>query len=452
MSQPSSRFTRRTFLKTSATGVVAASFFVCLSGRCTAAEVSPNDKINTAHIGVGGMGGADLRSISAHPQVNVFALCDVDSTRLGEAGEKHPNASRFTDFRQMLEKLGDKIDAVIVSTPDHTHAPAAMTALQLGKPVYCQKPLTHEVYEARRLREVATEKGLVTQMGIQVHASNQYRTATDIIQAGAIGPVSEVHAWSNKNWGYDGGPFTETDPVPETLNWNAWLGTAAERPFKAKVYHPGQWRKLIDFGTGTLGDMGVHIFDTPYRALELTAPNWSRTTCRPPTGLGHPEQNMVEYEFPGTKHTARTLRWVWYDGMLAPPKELQTGLPADFQLPGQGALFVGEKGTCLLPHVGMPQLFPEKDFADYKFPELPPLNHYAQFVDACLGKTKTSAHFGYAGQLTEALLLGVVGNRFPGETLKWDAAGMRVINLPEANKLLRRDYRHGFEVEGLSDT
>ncbi|MBL8830063.1 MAG: Gfo/Idh/MocA family oxidoreductase [Planctomycetaceae bacterium] len=408
-----------------------------------------NGKLRTAHIGVGGMGGGDLTSIASHAKVEVAALCDVDQTRLDAAAAKHAQAVTFRDYREMIAKLGDKIDAVVVSTPDHTHAPAAMLAMLAGKPVYCQKPLTHEVFEARQLRQVAEQKGLVTQMGIQVHSSVTYRRAVAMIQGGVIGKVSQVHAWSNKNWGYDGGAFQPTPQIPATLDWNLWLGTAAERPFTQGVYHPGNWRKLIDFGTGTLGDMGVHIFDTPYAALELTFPRWAKTTCRSPSGIGHPEKNIVEYEFPGTKYTTNSLSWKWYDGSFAPPASEALQLPADLKLPGQGSLFVGEGGTMLLPHVAEPVLFPTEKFKDYKRPELENQNHYHQWVDACLGQGKTSASFAYAGPLTEALLLGVVANRFPDTKLMWDAAALQVTNLPAANQLLKREYRADFKVAGL---
>lgn len=412
--------------------------------------IPPNEKLRTAHVGVGGMGGADLDSIASHPSVEVAALCDVDRGNLERAQAKHPSAAIFRDYREMIHSLANQIDAVIVSTPDHTHAPAAMTALVHNKPVYCQKPLTHEVFEARQLQRVAADKGLVTQMGTQVHASIEYRSATHLIQSGVIGKVRQVHAWSSKNWGFDGAAPTMTQAPPTDLDWNLWLGTAAERPYVANIYHPANWRKLIDFGTGTLGDMGVHIFDTPYRALELTAPTWVETTCRQPTGFGHPEKNVVTYEFPGTHYTTPTMKWVWYDGAFAPPQPETLQLPAGYAVPDQGSLFVGEMGVMLLPHVGMPILLPEEKFQPIRWPELEPLDHYHQFVDACLGKTKTSAHFGYAGPLTEALLLGVVANRFPGQRLEWDAASMKVPNLPDADRLLRSTYRAGFGVEHLS--
>ena len=437
------QFQRRDFIK----AALAASAINMLPASVRA--VSANGMLRTAHIGVGGMGASDLGSISSHAKVEVAALCDVDLNTLNRTKEKHPNAKIFRDYREMLATMGDTIDAIVVSTPDHTHAPAAMTALNHNKPVYCQKPLTHEIYEARQLRLIAEKKGLPTQMGIQIHSSGVYRRAVQMIQMGVIGKVSHVYAWSNKNWGFDGTELKSEQPPPKELDWNLWLGTASERAYVPGVYHPGNWRKMVDFGTGTLGDMGVHIFDTPYAALELTFPNWVKTTCRPPTGLGHPSQNIVEYEFPGTAHTTKTLSWIWYDGAFAPPKNADLKLPADIKLPGQASLFVGEQGTMLLPHIGEAVLYPEAKFREWKRPEVQEANHYHQWVNACLGEGKTSADFSYGGKLTEALLLGVVANRFPGTQLLWNAAEMQVTNLPEANKLLKRTYREGFQVEGL---
>ncbi|HND53429.1 MAG TPA: Gfo/Idh/MocA family oxidoreductase, partial [Pirellulaceae bacterium] len=440
MSRVNQSVSRRHFLQTSAALAAAAA----LPSSVRAA--SPNGKLRTAHVGVGGMGGADLGSIASHAKVEVFALCDVDENTLKGAAARHPNAKLFRDYREMIDKLGDTVDAVVVSTPDHTHAPAAMTALNAGKPVYCQKPLTHEVFEARQLREVAAKKKLVTQMGIQVHSSAVYRRAVRMIQDGVIGKVSRVYAWSNKNWGYDGAAFSANQAPPANLDWNLWIGTASERPFTPGVYHPGNWRKLVDFGTGTLGDMGVHIFDTPYAALKLTAPKWAKTTCRAPTGVGHPEKNVVEYEFPATPYTTESLIWTWYDGSFAPPKSADLKLPADINLPGQGSLFVGEGGYMLLPHVGEAVLFPQEKFKDYKRPQVDDQNHYHQWVDACLGNGQTSADFGYAGPLTEALLLGVVANRYPDTKLMWNAEKLEVTNIAEANKLIKREYRGSFKV------
>ena len=273
-----------------------------------------NKKIKTAHVGVGGMGKADLNDIASHKKVEVYALCDVDNKALVEAGKLFPNAKLFKDYRKMLENIHEDIDAVIVSTPDHTHAPASIMAMEYNKHVYCQKPLTHHVSEARKMKKLAEEKNIITQMGIQVHSFYDYKLATLLIKSGIIGKVSEVRAWCPKNWGYDGPEPTGSDKIPDYLDWNLWLGTAKERPFKEKIYHPGMWRKLVDFGCGTLGDMGVHIFDTPYNSLDLDVPMKIKNKCRKPNNFGFPEKNYVEYVFPGTEYTTETLKWIWEDG------------------------------------------------------------------------------------------------------------------------------------------
>ena len=302
------------------------------------------------------MGSHDLKSIASHPQVEVLALCDVDTNSLAKAQALHPKAQGFSDYRKLLDQLGDQIDAVVVSTPDHTHAPASLRAMEMGKAVYCQKPLTHHVSEARAVRKLAEDKGLVTQMGIQIHSFQEYRSAVQLIQSGIIGKVHTVRAWSPKNWGYDGQAPKGMDVVPTSLDWNLWLGTAPERPYVEEYYHPGNWRKLLDYGCGTLGDMGVHIFDTPYTALALDVPMTITTKCRKPTGFGHPEKNIVTYEFPGTEFTTDSLKWVWYDGKKAPKKHKELKLPNGDKLPNQGSMFIGEKGRLLLPHYDFPKL------------------------------------------------------------------------------------------------
>ncbi len=400
----------------------------------------------------------DLSAVSSHGSVIVTSLCDVDSTALAAAKKLHPNAKVYSDYRKMLKEMGNAIDAVIVSTPDHTHAPASMMAMEMGKAVYCQKPLTHHVSEARALARLAREKDLVTQMGIQVHSFYDYKLATLLIQSGIIGKVSTVRAWSPKNWGYDGPAPEGSDPVPETLDWNLWLGTSAERPYKKGVYHPGNWRKLLDYGCGTLGDMGVHIFDTPYNALELDVPKTIKNSCRPPTGFGYPENNMVTYEFPGTKYTTDTLTWVWYDGPGAPGMHKDFGLPNMERIPEQGAMFIGEKGRLLLPHfMELPRLIVDGKYKniDSEISKLekagnlgsPVRNyntespkHYHQFVDACLGKDECTAPFTYSARLTEVILLGVIAGRFPNKTLHWDSRKAK-FEEQEANQFLDTPYR-----------
>ncbi len=397
--------------------------------------------LRTAHIGVGGMGFADLESIASHDSAVVSALCDVDSNSLARASSAFPKAKTFADYRVLFDQLRNEIDAVIVSTPDHTHAPASLMAMELGKPVYCQKPLTHHISEARAVRKMAEDKNLVTQMGIQIHSFKEYRSAVKLIQDGIIGKVHTVRAWSPKNWGYNGPAPAGSDPVPESLDWNLWLGTAPERPYKEGFYHPVNWRKVLDYGCGTLGDMGVHIFDTPYTALALDVPQTVMTECRPPNGFGHPQNNVVTYEFPGTAYTTDTLKWVWYDGPGAPADHEDLKLPNEDQLPEQGSMFIGEKGRLLLPHWLFAKLIVDGEYEDITYPELEEQDHYHQFVDACMDKDKTSAPFSYAARLTEAILLGVLANRFPGQTLHWNQE-KRTFDESQPNEYLSASYRN----------
>jgi len=450
---------KREFLKKAAVITTGAALLPGCSSPSSETTSTPKptpvkklERLRTAHIGVGGMGMEDLKAIASHPKVDVMALCDVDANRLAEAKKLYPKAKTYKDYRKLLEEMGDEIDAVLVSTPDHTHAPASMMAMNKGKAVYCQKPLTHHVSEARALRKLAKDKNVITQMGIQVHSFYDYKLATLLIQSGIIGKVSTVRAWSPKNWGFDGKAPEGSDPVPEFLDWNLWLGTAPERPYKEGIYHPGNWRKLLDYGCGTLGDMGVHIFDTPYNALALDVPKTITTECRKPTGFGFPEQNVVTYEFPATKYTTDNFKWIWSDGVGAPTAHEDLKLPDGATLHDQGAMFMGEKGRLYLPHfMMMPQLivdgeYKEMDIAQFDLGE--PVRdyeqespkHYHQFVDTCLGKDKCTAPFSYAARLTETILLGVIAGRFPGETLHWDNGKARFVE-EKANAFLDASYR-----------
>ncbi|MBD0830892.1 Gfo/Idh/MocA family protein [Aestuariibaculum sediminum] len=469
---------KREFLKKSgigALGLLAAPSV--LSAQDKLRTIKPDGRIRTAHIGVGNMGAADLNDISSHPQVDVVALCDVDAINLSSARKKHPNARVFFDYRVMLEDMADEIDAVIVSTPDHMHAPASMLAMEKNKHVYCQKPLTHYVSESRAMKKMAEEKGLVTQMGIQVHSFYDYKLATMLIRDGIIGKVHTVHAWSPKSWGYNGPKPVGEDPVPAQLDWNLWLGVAENRPYKEGFYHPGNWRKLMDMGCGTLGDMGVHICDTPYNALNLDVPMTIKNECRESNGFGYPENNIVTYEFPGTDYTTETLKWIWYDGPGMPPPNKDLVLPgaknessvkkkastnisldaniaAEGELPEQGTMFVGTKGRLLLPHfMQLPRKIVKGKYVDIskeinKYNLGAPIRnyesegpkHYHQFIDACLGKDKCTAPFEYSARLTETILLGVIAGRFPNKKLHWDSENARFLE-EEANQYLSGKYR-----------
>ena len=399
-----------------------------------------NKTLRTAHIGVGGKGRGDLRSISSHQSVQVVALCDVDKRALKASQQLHPGARVFQDYRKMFDAMAGQIDAVVVSTPDHTHAPASLLAMELGKSIYCQKPLTRYVSEARAIRQLAKDHQLITQMGIQIHSEISYRSAVILLQSGLIGKVKRVHAWSPKNWGFDGKAPRGEDPVPSELDWNLWLGTAPYRPYQEGVFHPNNWRKLIDYGCGTLGDMGVHIFDTPFTALDLDFPKTITNTCREPNDWGHPERNKVVYEFPGTRYTSEILEWIWSDGEGAPEMHPDLQLPSDEELPSQGAMFVGQKGNLLLPHWDLPKLIVEDKYEAVDYPPLEEISHYHQFVDACLEEADCSTPFSYAARLTEAVLLGVVAGRFPNETLHWNDQQIR-FEEERANVFLSSTYR-----------
>lgn len=450
---------RREFIKKGTIVTTAALFplthWSCTDGSKKKQTESSKKIVKTAHIGVGGMGAEDLKHIAMHESVQVTALCDVDSNALAAASKLYPNAKTYKDYRILLKDIDTEIDAVIISTPDHTHAPASMQAMELGKAVYCQKPLTHHVSEARAMNELAKKKNLITQMGIQVHSFYDYKLATVLIQSGIIGKVSTVHAWSPKDWGHDGDIPKGSDPIPDSLDWNLWLGTSPEREYKEGYYHPMNWRKIQDYGCGTLGDMGVHIFDTPYNALELDVPRTIKNECRQPNGFSFPGNNIVTYEFPGTRHTAETLTWIWHDGPGAPRLNEELVLP-NGELPEQGAIFIGEKGKLLLPHfMEMPKLIIDGAFQEINLDlygdasKLPPPvrdyeknapDHYLQFIDTILGKDKCSTPFSYASRLTETILLGVIAGRFPNQTLHWDSNTAQ-FSESEANKYLDADYR-----------
>jgi predicted dehydrogenase len=414
---------------------------------------APNSRIQHAAIGVGGMGWGDVQQIASHPKVEIVAICDVDMARMGSAAQKFPHARRYQDWRALLDQEADRIDSVNVSTPDHMHAPITLAAIERGKHVYCQKPLTHDVHEARRVAAAAAQADVATQMGIQVNASIGYRMAVKLIRDGVIGKIKRVYAWSNKpagNYRPTGPRPTGEDPVPTTLKWDAWLGVAPVRPYKQGIYHPTWWRGWQDFGVGWLGDMGCHIIDTPCRALRLDSPQqihaevepaWRDTASRRTETW--PTWQVVRYSFASNTLTAgKTIELIWSDGEKYPPdhvREHMDGRP----FPKQGALFIGEAGAMLLPHPGGPQLFPKDKFKGYARPKIIERNHYHHWVDACQQQAQTEAGFNYAGPLTETILLGTVALRCPEKELAWDAKQMAVTNLPEANQYIHRPYRGG---------
>jgi predicted dehydrogenase len=429
---------RRSFL-------ASAAAFAAAPALPRFAVQSPLATLNVACIGVGGMGGADLASVAACRNVRIVGLCDVDAGHLAAAAKAHPTARTFTDFRVLLDELGKDVDAVTVSTPDHMHGPIAIAALLREKHVYCQKPLAHNLRECRRMTELAARHRLVTQMGIQIHAHEAYRTAIEALRAGVLGKVREAHVFDGKSWaGPAAGRPQQSDPVPESLAWDLWLGVAPERPFVKGLYHPGNWRGWLDFGSGTLGDMGCHIFDPVFAGLGLTAPR--EVVSR---GPAHHEETFagdgdVLYTFPASAITAGELPFRWTDGKVRPDAG-KAQLPPDVKLPGAGSFVVGERGVMVLPHWGMPTFYRDGKAIELPVTAQPAKNHYEEWTDACRGEGATSASFAYAGPLSEAVLLGTIAGRFPGKVLRWDGKAQRIDDAV-ANGLVGRSYRKGWEV------
>jgi predicted dehydrogenase len=410
----------------------------------------PDSTLRLAAFGAGNMAFYTLDGIATHPRVTLASVAEVDSALLDRVKQKYPAARIYQDWRRMLDQERGRIDIACVGTPDHMHAPIAASAMDLGLPVYVQKPLAHDLHEVRGLTALARRKRLVTQMGIQIHSRAEYRTAVSVIQSGAIGKVKEVHSWSNKKWGDTALLPDRSDPVPPSLNWDLWLGVSAPRPYLEGVYHPVNWRKRIDFGTATFGDMGCHILDPVFGSLTLGAPLWVRSDGAPPGEHSWGIDNAIHYRFPATPYTEPDgVAVSWYDGERRPGQDVEA-LVGSRALPSQGSVFIGSKGTMLLPHVAYPELYPIAQFRDFVIPHAESENHYHQFVDAVLGKGKASTEFDYSGPLTEAVLMGPVSTHFPHTTLEWNGDKLKFKNSPEANQLIRRKYREGWKVKGLS--
>ncbi len=414
------------------------------------AKKPPSETVRHASFGGGGMAGADLSSISSHPKVTVAAVVEIDPGRRRQIQQRFRNAKVYADWREMLEKEGKNLHTANVSVPDHMHAPMAMSSMRMGLHVYCQKPLTHDVFESRALAEYAEKNKLHSQMGIQIHSSAQYRTAVKLVHDGVIGKVKEGHSFSNKRWGDSNPKPNRKDPVPEGLDWDAWIGPAPFTDYIKGYYHPSQWRKRLDYGTGTFGDMGCHIYDPVFKALGLTYPISLRSEGPKPNDHNWGFDAKIRYLFPKTPYSdGDTLPVTWYDGSARPGPDVTKLLEGD-RLPGQGSVVIGTKGSMLIPHVGHPRLYPKKDFADFKMPKVEGQNHWHTFIDAARGEGPApSANFAYSGPLSETVLLGGVATRFPLEELKWNAEQLAFAGNDAATALIRKKYRKGWEVEGL---
>jgi len=436
-------FSRRSFLHAAA-ALPAADWFL---GRREKAR-TVRGRLRHAGIGVGGMGGADLEQISNHGATDVVALCDVDEGHLAAAGALFPAARLYRDWRELLVKEHDALDSVHVTIPDHMHAPVMLAALQAGKHVYGQKPLTRTVAEARLVAQAARASGAVTQMGIQNHSNANYDAARQLFEAGHIGKVRAIHVWSDRpaGWWPQGVERAQgEDPVPATLDWDKWLGLAPLRPYKKDLYHPFSWRGFKDFGTGAQGDMGCHLMDPALWFLGLAAPLRIVSEGPPPNDESYPLWSRVRYEFPPNALTIdAAIPLTWYDGGQAPTQELEALGAADCG-PNK-CLFVGENGALLADPYGAPRLLPAERFAAVPIPEGRHVNHWHQWIDACRGQGETSAGFQYAAALTEVVLLGNSALHFPHQTLEWDARAMRFPNLPAADRTLSAEPRAGWEL------
>ena len=442
---------RRDFLKAS---TAAAFAFTYVPSRLLGQD-APSNKLNIAGIGVGGMGHGNLERCESE---NIVALCDVDSEYAAKTYEKYPNAKIYTDYRELFDKQKD-IDAVVIATPDHTHAVITMAALQLGKHVYCQKPLTHTVYEARKITEAARYYGVQTQMGNQGHSSEHIRMLKEWLADGAIGDVREVHAWTDRPVGGD--PWStfavrskpeETPVVPESLDWDLWLGPVSYRPYHP-AYHPMKWRAWLDFGTGAMGDMGCHILDPAFWALDLGAPTAVQATSThwepEVASQTFPRASIVRMEFP-SRGNRPPVNMTWYDGRLMPP------IPPDFEpgrkLPASGAFLVGDKGVILHGShgAGGMRIVPESKMKAYTPPPktIPRVDdtHEGDWIRACKDGNPASASFDYGGPLTEMALLGMIAIRVKDTRLEWDAENLRFTNNEQANELLHINYREGWNL------
>jgi len=453
--KPGSALTRREFIGTTAT---AAAGFVIVPRKVLGGPgyQAPSDTLNIGCVGVGGKGTSDIWACSTE---NIVALCDADDEQMArfmiqkdnkpEYQPKYDRAAKHRDFRKMLER--EKLDAITVSTPDHTHAVIAMTAMKMGKHVFVQKPLTHTIKEARLLAQEAKKRNLVTQMGNQGHSKEGARLICEWIWDGAIGDVREVHVWTNRPiWPQGIDAPKEIPSVPPTLDWDVWLGPAPWRPYHP-AYLPFNWRGWWDYGTGAVGDMGAHLVDQPFWALKLGAPATVQASSTKYTKDSYPLAEVITYEFPA-RGNMPPARMIWYDGGLMPPRPAVLDEGRMMGDDGGGCLFVGAKGMIMCSTYGEnPRILPEQLMRDYKRPEktIPRSpGIMEEWIAAIKAGKKSTTDFDYSGSLTETMLLGNVAIRMKDATavLQWDAVNMQVTNLPEANQFIHKEYRAGWSL------
>ena len=446
ISQP---LTRRAFLRRAGAGVALASI-VPSSVLGLRGQTPPSGKLRIGCVGVGGRGGDDVNELASE---EIVALCDVDSARSAATRRKFPRAKQYQDFRRMFDEIANEMDAVLVGTPDHTHAVIALRAMKMGKHVYCEKPMAHSIAEVRAMLQAARDARVVTQLGNQGHSYDSIRTFCEWIWDGAIGNVREVQAFCNSSYGRipQLGRLKEEYPVPDTLDWDLWLGPTVYRPYH-RMFVPGTWRGWSQFGTGVIGDWTCHVIDPVFWALDLGAPSHieAETFDYDPRKHGEtfPTSTIVRYDFPA-RGNRPPVRITWYDGEQRPPRpeELEEGV----KVPGIGAIVIGDKGKIMYGSHGAGglQIIPSEKMAEYKqrqparsIPRSP--GHQKEWVRACKERTRAGSDFSYGGPLTEIALLGIIAIRMSGARLEWDSAGMRFPNNAEANQHLKSTYREGW--------
>lgn len=435
----SSSVSRRQFIR----GVAGAAVVAPFAGTPLLAQ--QNRKVRHASVGAAGQALSDIRAFMKHPAFTLAAVADTDLARTEQVKKLFPDVRVYQDWREMLRKEQANIDSVGVVTPDHMHAPIALSAMRMGKPVYVQKPLALTVRETRVLAQYARQRNLVTQMGIQISSHETQLVTEQLIRNGAVGKIREVHTFCDKAWG-DTEPIGHgADPVPGTLDWDGWLGVGERRPFKAQAYHPGNWRKRIGYGTGTLGDMGCHIFSTPLRGLALGLPRRVTSHGPAPVHGSWPVESKIHFVFDGTPYTAGdSLDFWWYDGTERPPQQVIEA--AGGKLPSSGAVLIGTEGAILLPHIDYPTLHPQARFLDHEIEKGESRNHYFEYLDAVIAGpgTRCSADFDYAALLTEVVLLGTLACHHRGATLAYDANAMGFEGHRDRTQGFSRQYREQY--------
>jgi len=464
-STTSTPFSRRRFLRISAAAGISAPLLTsCKMLTATGRrDFAPGQKISHACIGVGGMGWNDLQNFKSHPGVQIVALCDVDKRNLAKAAEAVPGARLYADWRELLAKEAGVVDSVNVVVPDHMHFPIARSAIGKGLHVYLQKPMCHDVAEVRELTKASIRHNVVTQLGTQVASSAHERAAVALLKQGAIGKITHAYLCSNRPGAVENyrlaGPRPQAGTAaPDHLDWNLWIGTAPMRPYAPDIYHPTKWRTWQDFGTGWSGDIGCHIFDAVWKGLGLqpaltvhaeVQDSWKNSPAR--RADTWPQGDHITWTFPASPSVAgNELVLEWFDGEFYPPEDIRKLYSENLkEYPAESAMLIGTEGALLIPLGFPPQLLPESKFKDLKLPEFGPRNHYHHFIDACLGKAQNESHFKQTGPMTEAILLGTIAIRVPGQTLQWDHRALSFKHTTHANGFLRRRYREQWHVGGF---